>query len=52
MLEAYNIALKQLEAQKELDLKPEKKLEEKKAKEVIQVADSLSSEGIAREAST
>jgi hypothetical protein len=51
MLEAYHTALKQLEAQKELDLKPEKKLEEKKAKEVIQVADSLSSEGIARETS-
>ncbi len=52
MLEAYHSVLKQLEAQKELDLKPEKKFEEKKAKEVIQVADSLSSEGIARETST
>lgn len=51
MLEAYQAVLKQLEAQKELDLKPEKKLEEKKAKEVIQVADSLSVEGIARETS-
>ena len=51
MLEAYNTVLKQLEAQRELDLKPEKKLEEKKAKEVIQVADSLSTEGIARETS-
>jgi hypothetical protein len=51
MLEAYHSVLKQLEAQKELDLKPEKKLEEKKAKEVTQVADSLSSEGIARETS-
>jgi len=51
MLEAYHTLLKQLEAQKELDLKPEKKLEEKKVKEVIQVADSLSSEGVAREAS-
>ena len=34
-----------------MELKPEKKLEEKKAKEVIQVADSLSSEGIAKETS-
>ena len=51
MLEAYHTVLKQLEAQKELELKPEKKLEEKKTKEVIQVADSLSSEGIARETS-
>ena len=51
MLEAYSTVLKQLEAQREVELKPEKKLEEKKAKEVIQVADSLSSEGIARETS-
>ncbi|MBS3906993.1 MAG: hypothetical protein KGZ49_08140 [Syntrophaceae bacterium] len=51
MLEAYNAVLKQLEAQREAELKPEKRLEEKKAKEVIQVADSLSSEGVAREIS-
>ncbi len=49
MLEAYQTVLKQLEAQREAELKPEKRLEEKKAKEVVQVADSLSSEGIARE---
>jgi hypothetical protein len=52
MLEAYSSILKQLEAQREAELKPEKKLEEKKAKEVIQVAESLSSEGVAREVST
>jgi len=51
MLEAYNVALKQLEAQRESELKPEKKLEEKKAKEVIQVSESLSSEGVSREIS-
>lgn len=51
MLEAYNVILKQLEAQREAELKPEKKMEEKKAKEVIQIADSLSSEGVAREIS-
>ena len=51
MLEAYSAVVKQLQAQKEVELKPEKKLEEKKAKEVIQVADSLSTEGIARETS-
>ena len=51
MLEAYNTVLKQLEAQRELEMKPEKKLEEKKAKEVIQVADSLSTEGITKETS-
>ena len=52
MLEAYQTVLKQLEAQKEAELKPEKKIEEKKAKEVIQVAESLSSEGVTREIST
>jgi len=51
MLEAYQAVLKQLEAQRELELKPEKRLEEKKAKEVIQVAESLSSEGVSREIS-
>ena len=52
MLQAYGETLKQLEAQKELELKPEKKLEEKKAREVVQVAESLSSEGVAKEIST
>jgi hypothetical protein len=52
MLEAYNAALKQLEAQREVELKPERKIEEKKAKEVIQIADSLSSEGVAKEISS
>jgi len=52
MLEAYQTVLKQLEAQKEGELKPEKRIEEKKAKEVIQIAESLSSEGVAREIST
>src|SRR4030043_277885 len=51
MLEAYNVALKQLEAQREAELKPEKKIEEKKAKEVIQVSESLSTEGVTREIS-
>ena len=51
MLEAYNVVLKQLEAQREAELKPEKKMEEKKAKEVIQVAESMSSEGVSREIS-
>ena len=51
MLEAYNVALKQMEAQREAEMKPEKKIEEKKAKEVIQVAESLSTEGVAREIS-
>ncbi len=32
-------------------MKPEKRLEEKKAKDVIQVAESLSTEGVSREIS-
>lgn len=51
MLEAYQAVLKQLEAQKEAEVKLEKRLEEKKAKEVTQVAESLSSEGIVKEVS-
>jgi hypothetical protein len=51
MLDTYQTILKQLEAQKESELRPEKKVEEKKAKEAIQVAESLSSEGIAKEIS-
>lgn len=49
MMEAYQGALKLLEEKRETELKPEKKLEEKKAKEVVQVADSLSSEGVGKE---
>jgi hypothetical protein len=51
MLEAYSTVLRQLEAQREAEMRPEKKLEEKKAKEVIQVAESLSTEGVAKEIS-
>lgn len=52
MMEAYHGLLKQLEEKKEAELKPEKKLEEKKAKEVVQVADSLSAEGVGKEISS
>jgi hypothetical protein len=52
MLEAYQSLLRQLEEKKEAELKPEKKLEEKKAREVVKVADSLSAEGVGHEIST
>jgi hypothetical protein len=52
MLDAYHSVLKQVDEQKQLELRPEKKLEEKKAKEVIQVAEALSSEGVVKEIST
>jgi hypothetical protein len=51
MMEAYQGVLKLLEEKKETELKPEKKLEEKKAREAVKVADSLSSEGVVQEIS-
>ena len=48
MLDAYNALLKQLEEKKDAELKPEKKIEEKKMKEVVEVADTLSSEGVVK----
>jgi len=46
MLAAYNTLLKELQQKKEAELKPEKKVEERKRKEAVAVADSLSSEGV------
>ncbi|MBI4619502.1 MAG: hypothetical protein HY739_04995 [Desulfobacterales bacterium] len=48
MLATYNALLKQLQEKEETELKPEKKMEEKKMKEVVDVADSLSSEGVVK----
>jgi len=48
MLDAYNALLNQLEEKREAELKPEKKIEEKKMKEVVEVADTLSSEGVVK----
>jgi len=48
MLDAYNALLKGFKEKKEAELKPEKKIEEKKAKEVVGMADSLSTEGVAK----
>ncbi|MDO9530453.1 MAG: hypothetical protein Q7J27_15035 [Syntrophales bacterium] len=48
MLDAYNELLKQFQEQREAELKPEKKVEEKRAREVLEVADSLSSEGVVK----
>ena len=41
MLDAYHAVLKQMQEKDEADLKPEKKLEEKKQKEAVQVALAL-----------
>ena len=52
MLEAYNRLRKQLEERREAEMKPEQKIEEKKNREAVEVADSLSTEGIGKEIGT
>lgn len=49
MLDAYNNALKQLQEKRENEMKPEKKLEEKKITETVKTAQSLTPEGVVRE---
>ena len=46
MLDAYNNLVKQLQEKKEKELKPEIKKEEKKNKEIMKIANELSSEGV------
>ena len=48
MLRTYNALLKQLQEKMEVELKPEQRIEEKRAKEVVEVASSLSSEGVVK----
>lgn len=49
MLDAYNALLKQLQEKQAGELRPEKKMEEKKTKEAVTVAESLGSESVAKE---
>jgi hypothetical protein len=49
MIQAYNTLLKQLEEKQAGELKPEKKIEEKKTKEAVAVAASLTTEGVGKE---
>ena len=49
MLESYSALLKQLQEKREGELKPEKKLEEKKTHETVRIAESLTVEGVAKE---
>ena len=49
MIDTYNALLKQLQEKSEAELKPEKKIEEKKKREVVEVAETLSSEGVVKE---
>ncbi len=46
MLQAYNVLLEELQAREAAELKPEKKVEEKKTREVVQTAQSLTAEGV------
>jgi len=52
MLNAYNELLKQLQEKREAEVKPEEKIEEKTKKQVVEVADALSTEGIVQAVST
>jgi len=45
-MEAYKEALERTQEKEEKELSPEKKLQEKKAKEVVQVAEAVSAEGV------
>jgi len=49
MLEAYSMVLKKLQEKREVELKPEKMIEEKEQREVVEVAETLSSEGVVQE---
>ncbi|PIP08716.1 MAG: hypothetical protein COX51_02970 [Syntrophobacteraceae bacterium CG23_combo_of_CG06-09_8_20_14_all_50_8] len=49
MLQAYNALLKELKEKQEGEMKPEKKIEEKKTREAVQVAESLTAEGVGKE---
>jgi len=49
MLDSYNSLLKQLQEKQSGELKPEKKIEEKKTKEAVQTAESLTADGVAKE---
>ena len=49
MIDTYNALLKQLQEKSEAELKPEKQIEEKKKREVVEVAEALSAEGVVKE---
>lgn len=51
MLEAYQVLLKQLQEKEKTELRPEEEIEKKKKKEVVEIADALSSDGVVKAAS-
>ena len=48
ILAAYNELLEKLREKEEAELKPEEKIAERKSREVLKVAESLSSDGVMR----
>jgi len=48
MIDAYQALLKQLQEKEKTELRPEEEIEKKKKKEVVEIADSLSSDGVAK----
>ncbi len=47
MLEAYNLVVKQLREKEEAELKPEKRIEERKASDALKTAESVVTDGVA-----
>lgn len=50
MLEAYQVLLKQLQEKEKTELRPEEEIEKKKKKEVVEIADALSPDGVVKAA--
>jgi|YNPNPStandDraft_1061719.scaffolds.fasta_scaffold00350_21 hypothetical protein len=48
MLETYQGAVERVEEKKEAELSPERRIQERKAKEAVQVADAISAEGVVK----
>jgi len=48
MLETYQEAVKRVEEKKEAELSPERRIQERKANEAVQVADAISAEGVVK----
>ena len=46
LLDAYDSLVKQIEEQREAELRPEEKIKEKEARKAIEIADSLSMDSI------
>ncbi len=52
MIDAYNAVLKELQEKEKMELKPEEKIERIKNKDILEKADTLSTEGVVTEISS